>query len=138
MVFTIKKLKTMSRFELDRVWKGISIHRTPVGRLQGAILSHPSIIGTVFNGVLESFWNGKMFHPGKKCKNIVAGQEFLQARTYEGKSLFDDEPCLVVDYSRHPIGKPFRNEIRMIGNGVFLCRAYVFNRFLWHEALVRG
>ncbi|MAF34996.1 hypothetical protein CMO91_04070 [Candidatus Woesearchaeota archaeon] len=137
MVYSLKKLKSMSRFELDRVWKGISHHRTPVGRLRGYVLSHPSIVGTVFNGVIESFWGGRMFLPGKKCKNLIAGQAFLQARTHEGKSLFDDLPCLVVDYSRHPLGRWFRNEIRMIGNGVYLCRAYIFNRFLWHEALVR-
>ncbi|MDP7467989.1 MAG: hypothetical protein QGF25_07270, partial [Candidatus Woesearchaeota archaeon] len=128
--YTLKKLRSMTRFELDRVWKGISIHRTPQGRFRGYVLIHPSIIGMLVANLLGSFWQGKVFLPGKRCKNIIAGQEFFQARTPMGDSLFDHEPCLLLDYSRQIMGSHLRDEIRQIIPGLYLGRVYVFGRFV--------
>ena len=69
-------------------------------------------------------WQGKIFSPHERClRNRVSAFSLtaIKADVYEGKSWFDDQDCIVIDYSKTSLlAKHVRDEMREVRPGVLV------------------
>ena len=64
------------------------------------------------------------------------GLNAIVAEVYLGKSLLDDKPCVVLDYSKTSlVAKWIRDEIRLVAPHLYLGRVYWDNKPTLHFAL---
>ena len=64
------------------------------------------------------------------------GLNAIVAEVYNGKSLLDDKPCIVLDYSKTSlVAKWIRDEIRLVAPHLYLGRVYWDNKPVLHFAL---
>ena len=107
--------------------------------------ARPSIAtGTAFSDdlaqVINLFaWQGKTFDAaaGVLRNRITAlSLNAIVAEVYHGKSLLDDKPCVVLDYSKTSlVAKWIRDEIRLVAPHLYLGRVYWDNKPTLHFAL---
>lgn len=132
--FSVEMLKTKSQEELDEIYAGADAGPIPHGDSAGATLVFP---GTpLYEKVTQStmVWEGKVFDcpdpavPGTLI-NKVNGQLTFRADVYYGDSTHDGRPCIIIDYSKAPEFAMFKlkDEIRKVGDGVYLGRMYRIN-----------
>ncbi|HZZ64070.1 MAG TPA: hypothetical protein VFE17_01100 [Candidatus Baltobacteraceae bacterium] len=123
--------------ELDALFGASEAGPVPNGFGSGTALMFP---GTPYSAVTAQligalFWQGKTFFRDHGIlTNSITPMHLpaVVAFVYEDASRFDGKPCIVLDYSRTSIAARYiRDELRLVAPGLYLGRAYAFNRFLF-------
>lgn len=80
-------------------------------------------------------WQGMVFFPGKRAKQVFAGQPLFLGTIKHGKSLADNKLCVVIEYANRPLLRVFRHEIREVTPKLYLVKNYVFGWMFGHTTL---
>jgi hypothetical protein len=130
MAITARDLTTMSQLELDQLFRRGPMGEIPDGDAVGAALVAP---GTDLELPILVFtrwlaWQGKVFYrPQGYLFNKVGplGFHLVKARVYVAPSWFDQQPAIILDYSKTSLlAHKVRDEIREISPGTFLGIVY--------------
>ncbi len=130
MAMTIPQLMKMTQDELDDLFKASSAGPIPNGEAEGTAIIAP---GTELEGPAAKFihlfaWQGKVFEAKKgelRNKILPVGMKAIIAKVYKDKSWYDGNECIVLDYSKTSlVARWIRDEIRLVGDGVYLGIVY--------------
>jgi len=130
MAYTTAQLLAMSQKELDDLFTTSPAGDIPNGEAQGTAIIAPD---TTFSPEIASLinifgWQGKTFDAahGTLTNRILAfGLNAIVAQVYKGPSWFDNQECIVLDYSKTSlVASHVRDEIRQIGPGMYLGVVY--------------
>jgi hypothetical protein len=130
MAVTLHDLTTMSQTALDDLFRGGPMGEIPDGDAQGTAIVAP---GTELEQPILIFtrwlaWRGKVFYrPQGYLLNKVGplGLHLVKARVYVAPSWFDQQPAIILDYSKTSlVAHKVRDEIREVSPGTFLGIVY--------------
>ncbi len=130
MTYSVPTLLTMTQTQLDDLFKESPPGDIPNGEAQGTAIIAP---GTTYSEkiaeIINHFaWQGKVFDAQKgflKNRILAFGLEAIIAKVYKGPSWLDGKECIVLDYSETSIvAHKIRDEIRLIGPGLYLGKVY--------------
>ncbi len=130
MAYDVQQLLDMTQEQLDELFKASPPGDIPNGEAEGTAIIAP---GTRYSGhiarVVNHFaWQGKVFdaqHGFLKNRILLFGIEAIVAKVYKGPSWLDGKECIVLDYSDTSIvAQRVRDEIRLIGPGLYLGKVY--------------
>ena len=133
----------LSGNELDDLFRRSGAGRPPVGEVTGTVLvaKGRGISDAVARLVRLTAWKGKVFDDdGGALRNRVTplGIPAVAAKVYKGVSLTDGRECIVVDYSKTSlVARWVRDELREVGPGLYLGRAFLRRRHIADFALSR-
>jgi hypothetical protein len=124
---SLDQLTRMDRCQLDAIFARGQVGSIPCGAGKGKVLlvveAHRPRLRARLQGTV---WKGKYFYPGGcTFTNQWLGFKAVEAPVAVGPSWADGAPCIVLDYPT--TAKVFgntRDELREIGEGVFLGRFY--------------
>ena len=131
MPVTLNDLTTMSQEELDELFRRAPLGDIPDGDAIGTAIVAP---GTEVEGPIAKLgrflaWQGKVFdRPRAVLKNKVGplGLHLIKARVYIAPSWFDQQPAIILDYSKTSLlAHAVRDEIREVGPGIYLGIVFV-------------
>src|SRR5437764_15459289 len=140
MAYGRNALLSMTREELDALFAQSPPGPIPNGDAQGtAILDPGGAHDAQIANFAETLWQGKTFSAATHTlqnRLTLFGAKAVAADVYEGPSIFDDKPCIVIDYSkRSVVAEPVRDEIRLIAPGQYLGRIYWNGQYRGYFAL---
>jgi hypothetical protein len=126
----IDQLMRMSQEQLDELFM-----QSPAGEIPGGAADGVAIIGAggfwrrLVSRIVRRFvWQGKTFAPaeGQLINRVtLLSIPLIKANVYQGESWLDRKPCIVLDYSKTSlIARKVRDEIRLVGDGVYLGKVY--------------
>ena len=130
MPYTIPQLLAMSQKELDDLFTNSLPGDIPNGEAQGTAIIAP---GTTYSQdiakLIDHFgWQGKNFDAASaSLKNRITafGLNAIIAKIYKAPSWLDGKECIVLDYSQTSlVASHIRDEIRLIGPGMYLGKVY--------------
>ena len=130
MAITTADLFKMSQAELDALFTASKAGPIPNGEAHGLAVIAP---GTTFSDEIAKAinifaWKGKVFdakHGFLRNEILPFGLKAIVAKVYKDKSWLDGKECIVLDYSDTSIVAQWvRDEIRMIGPGLYLGKVY--------------
>jgi hypothetical protein len=130
MAYTVAQLLEMSSKELDALFGSSPAGDIPNGEAEGtAIIASDTKFSPEIASLINIFtWKGKTFDAahGTLTNRILAfGLNAIVAQIYKAPSLFDNKECVVLDYSHTSLlAKHIRDEIRLIGPGMYLGLVY--------------
>jgi hypothetical protein len=130
MAYDVPTLLAMTQQKLDDLFKGSSPGDIPNGEAKGtAIIAPGTKYSETIADVINHFgWQGKVFDAKKgllKNRILAFGVEAIIAKVYKGPSWLDGKECIVLDYSDTSLlAHRVRDEIRMIGPGLYLGKVY--------------
>jgi hypothetical protein len=143
---TVQSWLSMEGGQLDAIYESCKASGTlPSGEMRGTAI----VAGSMFSKTIALFarlfaWQGKVFDifatdrtAGVLINKITAfSLTFIVAKVYRDASWLDNEPTIVIDYSRTSFFcKKVRDEIREIEPGVYLGRVWWGKRPVLHFAL---
>ena len=135
------QLLKMSFDELDALFGRSPAGPIPNGPADGTAIIAP---GTRFSDEIARFinvfgWKGKEFdaeHGTLTNRILPFGLNAIVAQIYREPSWFDQQECIVLDYSKTSlVAQWIRDEIRLIGPDFYLGRVYWDRRALIHFSL---
>lgn len=144
---TVENWLSMSREELDEIYRNSDAGEIPAGDTKGtAILAGSKLSRFVASCARILAWQGKVFDIF--CKDGQAGvlvnkitpfsMKFIVAKVYRDKSWLDEKETIVIDYSKTSfLAKVIRDEIREIEPGVYLGKVWWGKRRVLDFALTR-
>lgn len=141
MPYDVSQLLQMSDADLDQLFGCSLAGDIPDGPAKGTAIIAP---GTEFSADIAEFinvfvWQGKTFNAAKGTltnRILPFGMDAIIATVYKGPSWLDNNECIVLDYSETSlIAQWVRDEIRLIGTGLYLGRVYWDGDPLIHFAL---
>ncbi|MEZ5291115.1 MAG: hypothetical protein R2745_08540 [Vicinamibacterales bacterium] len=141
MAVDVKSLFSKTKEQLDELFRDAEAGPIPNGKAKGTALIVPgTAVSDELAEVVNLFvWKGKSFdaeHGTLRNRISVLGFNAIVASVYHGKSLLDDKPCVVLDYSKTSlVAKWIRDEIRLISPHLYLGRVYWDNKPILHFAL---
>ncbi len=140
MPYGVNELLNMTRDELDALFAQSPPGPIPHGDAKGtAILDPGGRSARDLADVARNLWQGKTFNAATKTlRNRITpfGISAIEADVYEGPSLMDARPCIVIDYSkRSKVAQDVRDEIRLIAPAQYLGRIYINNQYNGYFAL---
>jgi hypothetical protein len=141
MAYSVAQLLTMKTDELDDLFRKSPPGEIPNGEANGtAIITAGTSASSEIAHVVNIFaWQGKTFDAphGTLTNRITAlGVNAIVAQVYKAASLFDGNECIVLDYSKTSLlAKHIRDEIRVIGPGLYLGLVYWDDKRTIHFAL---
>ena len=130
MSYDVSTLLAMTQQQLDDLFKESPAGDIPDGEAEGtAIIAPGTAYSAPISQVINHFaWQGKVFDAKKgtlKNRILAFGIEAIIARVYKGPSWLDDKECIVLDYSETSlVASRIRDEIRLIGPGLYLGKVY--------------
>jgi hypothetical protein len=131
MAVTLNDLTSMSQTELDDLFRRSPMGDIPDGDASGTIIAAP---GTELEGPIQRLgrwlaWQGKVVYRSRGyLYNKVGpfGWHLVKASVYIAPSWFDQQPVIVLDYSKTSlIAHTVRDEIREVSPGTYLGIVYV-------------
>lgn len=133
----VEKIKSMTQAEIDKLYAESKAGPIPDGDSKGTTIVFPDSPAYETTKAQEAsglVWEGKIFNcpnpegPGKLI-NKVGGNLIFEAEVYYGASGHDGRKCIILDYSKAPefAHLKFKDEIRKVGDGVYLGRMYKIN-----------
>lgn len=133
VVSSLRQLEGCSQKQLDELFAKGSARNFPDGGTDGVVLLQPFFVKKFG----ELVWKGKSFDAKKgELSNRIAGLRLIRGKLRKGRSLFDSEPCIVIDYRTTSfVASNVIDELREVGKGVFLGRAYRNGVFFANFAL---
>jgi hypothetical protein len=135
------QLLKMSFQELDDLFGKSPSGPIPNGQAEGTAIIAP---GTMFTddiaAIINIFaWKGKEFdaeHGTLTNRLLFIGLNAIVAQVYKEPSWFDQQECIVLDYSKTSlVAQWIRDEIRLIAPDFYLGRVYWDQRALIHFSL---
>lgn len=135
------QLLTMSFEQLDALFGKSPSGPIPNGPAEGTAIIAP---GTSFSDEIARIvnifgWKGKEFdaaHGTLTNRILPLGLNAIVAQVYKEPSWFDQQECIVLDYSKTSlVAQWIRDEIRLIGPDFYLGRVYWDTRALIHFSL---
>ena len=126
----VTDLLAMTQQQLDDLFTASEAGPIPDGEAKGTAIIAP---GTAFTDEIAKMinlfaWQGKVFDAGAGVLRnhiLIIGMKAIIARVYKGPSWLDRKECIVLDYSETSmIARWVRDEIRMIGPGLYLGKVY--------------
>jgi hypothetical protein len=126
MTYDVQQLLKMSQADLDKLFAESPPGTIPDGEADGTAIVDPGTArAPEFARLINYFaWQGKVFDAkNKTLVNHIGpfGMRAILAEVSIGKSLIDDKPCIVLDYSRTSIvAQHIRDEIRLIAPNTYL------------------
>ena len=117
----------MDKGQLDAAFCAGSVGATPCGAGRGKVLLVvDALMPRVRARLMGTVWKGKYFYPGGCAfTNQWLGFKAVEAPVAVGPSWVDGAPCFVLDYpTTAAVFGNTRDELREIGEGVFLGRFY--------------
>jgi len=130
MAYDVPQLLMMSREQLDQLFRRSEAGPIPNGLADGTLILAP---GTVLSPHIAELirlfmWQGKVFDAKNgvlRNRVLPLGLSAVAARVYRGTSRLDGKECIILDYSRTSlVARWIKDEIRLIGPGQYLGRAY--------------
>jgi len=130
MAVTLQDLTSTSQAGLDELFRRAPTGEIPDGDAQGTAIVDP---GTEIELPILWFtrwlaWQGKVFYrPQGYLVNKVGpfGFHLIKARVYTAPSWFDNQPAIILDYSKTSLlAHRVRDEIREVSPGTFLGIVY--------------
>lgn len=139
MTTTAAELRSMSRRELDDLFRASPAGTVPVGRSRGTALILPgTILDPLLRGLVRLLvWRGKQFRAEEDrhwLKNLISplSIELFRAEVYPDESWFADGQAVILDYSDSSfLVRMIRDEIRQVGEGLYLGQV-----FLWKKRVI--
>ena len=126
MAVTLNDLTNMTQTELDNLFRRGPMGDIPDGDASGSVIAGA---GTEVEGPILWLarwlaWQGKVFHRSRGyLHNKVGpfGWHLITARVYIAPSWFDQQPAIILDYSKTSlVARSVRDEIREVSPGTFL------------------
>jgi hypothetical protein len=120
----------MTQVELDRLFRDGEPDPIPDGRAEGTLIVAP---GTVLSPPIAELvrllaWQGKIFDAKQgvlQNRVLPFGLRAVVAQVRKEPSRLDGKECIVLDYARTSlVARSIRDEIRRIGPGQYLGKAY--------------
>jgi hypothetical protein len=136
-----KEFLKMSGDQLDELFRSSPAGKIPRGEGEGtAIIAPGATVSREIARFVHLFtWKGKVFDPVKgelRNKILPLGHKAIVAKVYHDKSWFDQQECIVLDYSKTSLlAKWIRDEIREVAPGIYLGIVYWGKKKLIHFAL---
>ena len=130
MAYTATQLLAMSQKQLDDLFSASPAGDLPNGEAEGtAIIASGTVFGPEIAALINIFtWKGKTFDAahGTLTNRILAfGLNAIVAEVYKASSWFDNNECIVLDYSKTSlVANHVRDEIREIAPGTYLGLVY--------------
>jgi hypothetical protein len=134
-------LAHLSRDRLDAIFRGGQPRPIPTGRTRGtALIAAGSSLDAILKPLVRAlFWKGKVFRPATQdLKNLLSpvGFQGIRARVYEDSSWFDQQPAIIIDYSKTSIvARMVRDEIRLVAPGLYLGQIFLGRKRVGHFML---
>ncbi|MBA4190474.1 MAG: hypothetical protein C0467_21010 [Planctomycetaceae bacterium] len=118
----MRDLVRMPKHELEALYLAAPPAPAPSGYLPGRAIKSPGSRRTVANSSLTHLvWQGKVFRSdGTMINRLFGGVKAIPADVYQGESLIDGQPSLILDYSRSKLWPDVRDEIREVAPGLYL------------------
>jgi len=141
MPYDVTQLLQMSSEQLDQLFSASPAGDIPDGPAKGTAIIAP---GTKFSQEIAEMvnlfaWQGKTFDAKRgllRNRILSIGLNAIVASVYKGPSWFDNQECVVLDYSETSLlAHWIRDEIRSIGPNFYLGRVYWDKKSLIHFAL---
>ncbi|VVB70543.1 Uncharacterised protein [uncultured archaeon] len=133
-----RNLMLLPKKKLDNLYSRGSFLHYPEGFYEGKPLFFLFSFKLIpLNWLASLFWKGKYFYEvGRLFCNKLLWFKLFYGRFYFGKSSFDKKSCIVLDYHKSSlIGFFARDEIRSVGDNLFLGRAYFLGIFTCYFVL---
>jgi len=130
MAYDVPQLLAMSQGQLDDLFRASPPGDIPNGSAAGTAIIAP---GTKYcepiAQIINHFgWQGKVFDAKSstlKNRILAFGVEAIIAKVYKAPSWLDGKECIVLDYSETSlVAHRIRDEIRLIGPGIYLGKVY--------------
>jgi hypothetical protein len=124
------EISSLPRADVDDIFRAGTVGQIPDGEATGTALFFPgSSVQPLLERLVRSWaWQGKRFRAGsRRLENLVSpfGIRAISAEVYQGRSWFDAEACIVLDYSRRSfVARKIRDEIRRVAPGLYLGLVY--------------
>lgn len=141
MAYDVEQLLEMTDAELDALFGRSEPGPIPDGKAEGtAIVANGTRFSNIIAKIVNHFgWQGKTFdakHGTLRNRITAFGFNAIVAEVYEGPSLFDQKPCIILDYSKtSEVAERVRDEIRLIAPNTYLGRVYWEDKPTIHFAL---
>jgi hypothetical protein len=129
----VLRLLRMSQEELDRLFREGEPGPIPDGRAEGTLIVAPgTALSPPIAGLVRLLaWQGKVFDARRSVltnRVLPLGLHAVVAQVRQEPSWLDGKACIVLDYARTSlVARAIRDELRRIGPGQYLGRAY------WHR-----
>lgn len=143
----IKKWLSLSRDELDQIYKNAEAGTIPSGDTRGTAIVTGSLLAKSYAAFARLFsWQGKVFDLfAADCdKGLLINKitpfslSFIVAKVYRDKSWMDGKDTIVIDYSTTSFfAKKIRDEIREIEPGIYLGKVWFGKKRILDFALRR-
>jgi hypothetical protein len=144
MPYDVPQLLQMSNAQLDDLFSASPAGDIPDGPAKGTAIIAPGTKFSVEIAELISLfaWQGKTFDAKKgvlRNRILPIALNAIIATVYKGPSWLDNKECIVLDYSETSlVARWIRDEIRLIGPGLYLGRVYWDKKPLIHFAVQFG
>jgi len=120
----------MSQADLDALFTASPVGEIPSGEAAGTAIIAPGSAFTheIAQAINLFAWQGKVFDAATSTlrnKILPFGINAVIAKVYKGNSWLDGKECIVLDYSETSfVAQRVRDEIRLIGPGLYLGKVY--------------
>ncbi|WP_020405583.1 hypothetical protein [Hahella ganghwensis] len=142
---TLQRWLTLSREELDEIYKKARPGNIPQGDTQGTAILAGGPFPRLFARIARILaWQGKvfdLFKPNFDSGVLVnkvspAGINLIAAKVYRDPSWMDGKDTIVIDYSKTSLfARQIRDEIREVEPGLYLGKVWWGNRRILDFAL---
>jgi hypothetical protein len=131
MSITARTISQMSADEVDQLFRDGEVGQIPNGQAEGTAIFWP---GAATEPLVEKLvhkiaWQGKVVSAEERSlrnRILPIGVRAIAADVYRGRSWFDGEDCIVLDYSlRSIVARWVRVEIRRVAPGLYLGLVYL-------------
>lgn len=118
----MRDLVRMPKADLEALYLGAPPASAPSGFVPGRAIKNPGSRMTVANArATRLAWQGKIFREDGTMINRVLGfGRAIPAAVYQGESLIDGQPSLILDYSGSKLWPDVRDELREVEPGLYL------------------
>lgn len=118
----MRDLVRMSRADLEALYLASPPAPHPSGFLPGRAIKSPGSRTTLATSrVTRLVWQGKVFRDdGTMINRLFGAAKAIPADVYQGESLIDGQPSLILDYSRSKLWPDVRDEVREVAPGLYL------------------
>ena len=127
-IATLDDLMSCQQKDLDKLYSQSVAGEMPNGDSEGKAIFFPgSIANELVTRIASHVWHGKVFNLRNKILvNKIFGFQAIKANIFKGESWFDGKESTIIDYHDTSfLASPIRDEIREIGPGLYLGRAYL-------------
>jgi hypothetical protein len=132
--YTLDKWISMSRAELDEIYKKAKPGALPQGVTRGTAILGGGLMPRLFARAARAIaWQGKVFdvyspdcNSGVVVNKILPiGLNMIVAKTYRGESWMDGKDTIIIDYSDTSLfARQIRDEIREVEPGLYLGKVW--------------